>query len=74
MIVIRHEKHKLEALHLSRHRAIRTAKALNRHEGTIAWGWNYRPVRAGLWRYVIAAYDKQDKIFGYFLEGMLVRQ
>lgn len=66
MVVIRHENDKRKAMRMSHRRAKSTAKALNKHEGTIAWRWTYQPVRLSLWRYVLAAYDKQGRVYGYF--------
>ncbi len=72
MVTIRHSENKRDALHLSRRGAIRLTKALNKHECTMAWGWTYRPLRSGFWRYVVVAYDKRSNVFGYFAEATLI--
>lgn len=73
MIVIKHSNKKREAKRMPRDKARATARALNTREETKTWGWTYRTVRVGLFRHAAAAYTKQGKLFGYFVEAMAVR-
>ena len=72
MLVIHHRDNKSDALRMSRKRAISAAKALNKRNGTIAWGWTYKPVRASLLSYVVIAHTRRGDVFGYFSGSTLV--
>lgn len=73
MVVVRHEDDKHKAKCMPRRRATAAAKALNTRESTKTWGWTYRAERLGLWSYVVAAYDRHGRVFGYFSGTMLIR-